>query len=305
MRTRGTFMKNAGTNPNLGRRRGEKERLLLVAGAGLAASLVIIMVVVLNYKSSAVASQAAPPPPIAQVPMGTVTLFVPDREVAAGTKLAEISFKEVYWPRNQVPTNAVLDLAEIKNQYSKVNLPAGLPIQRQSLTNVAGRAGLAVTAGNRAVTIEVDRAQSIEGYTTPGSVVDVVLTYHEEGNLTSKVIVEGARVLSLGGDASQEKRRPGTATSQTTITLDVTTQDALKIQTARQMGRLSLMLRNDVDRKAVDTTVITADDFNAKDKKPEKKESVCTRGTIKSGDLSYVVNCDGSMVQVKDDAPAQ
>lgn len=299
MRTRPTFTKNAGTN--LGRRRGEKERLLLVAAAGLAASLVIIMVVVLNYKREAIASQTnTPTQPVPQVSMGTVTLFVPDREVAAGTKLAEIPFKEVYWPRNQVPANAVLDLAEIKNQFAKVNLPVGLPVQRQSLTAVAGRAGLPVTAGNRAVTIEVDRAQSIEGYTTPGSVVDVVLTYHEEGNLTSKVIVEGARVLSLGGDASTEKRRPGTPTSQTTITLDVTTQDALKIQTARQMGRLSLMLRNDVDRKAVDTTVITAEDFNAKDKKPEPKQSVCTRGTIKAGDLSYVVNCDGSMSQMKE-----
>ena len=290
-------------NPGSLNRRGEKERVLLIAAAGLAASLVIIMVVVLNYKREAIASQTntVANQPIVPVPMGTVTLFVPDREVAAGTKLAEVAFKEVYWPRNQVPTNAVLDLAEIKNQFAKVNLPAGLPVQRQSLTAVAGRAGLPVTAGNRAVTIEVDRAQSIEGYTTPGSVVDVVLTYHEEGNLTSKVIVEGARVLSLGGESNQvEKRRPGVPVTQTTITLDVSTQDALKIQTARQMGRLSLMLRNDIDRKAVDTTVITAEDFNAKEKKVAPKASVCTRGTMRMGNISYVVNCDGTMVQLKD-----
>ncbi len=294
---------NFSRNPGSLARKGEKERLLLIAAAGLAASLVIIMVVVLNYKREAIASQAsaAANQPIVPVPMGTVTLFVPDREVAAGTKLAEVSFKEVYWPRNQVPTNAVLDLAEIKNQFAKVNLPSGLPVQRQSLTAVAGRAGLPVTAGNRAVTIEVERAQSIEGYTTPGSVVDVVLTYHEEGNLTSKVIVEGARVLSLGGDANQaEKRRPGVPVTQTTITLDVSTQDALKIQTARQMGRLSLMLRNDIDHKAVDTTVITAEDFNAKEKKAEPKASVCTRGTMRTGSVTYVVNCDGTMVQLND-----
>ncbi len=290
-------------NPGSMHRRGEKERLLLIAAAGLAASLVIIMVVVLNYKREAIASQAssAANQTIVPVPMGTVTLFVPDREVAPGTKLSEVNFKEVYWPRNQVPANAVLDLAEIKNQFAKANLPAGLPVQRQSLTAVAGRAGLPVTSGNRAVTIEVDRAQSIEGYTTPGSVVDVVLTYHEEGNLTSKVIVEGARVLSLGGDSNQaEKRRPGASASQTTITLDVSTQDALKIQTARQMGRLSLMLRNDVDRKAVDTTAFTADDFNAKGHQSDKKQSVCTRGTMRMGDTSYIVNCDGTMVQLKE-----
>lgn len=287
-------------------RKGEKERLLLVAAAGLAASLVIIMIVVLNYKREAIASQSVnSEQPIVAVPMGTVTLFVPDREVGMGTKLSEVSFKEVYWPRNQVPPNAVLDLAEVKNQYAKANLPAGLPIQRQSLTAVAGRAGLAVTAGNRAVTIEVDRAQSIEGYTTPGSVVDVVLTYHEEGNLTSKVIVEGARVLSLGGDSNQNqgeekiKRHPGQKDTQTTITLDVSTQDALKIQTARQMGRLSLMLRNEIDRKAVDTTVVTADDFNMRERKVEKP-TVCTRGTMKMGDTSYIVNCDGSMVQIRE-----
>jgi len=285
-------------------RKGEKERLLLVAAAGLAASLVIIMIVVLNYKREAIASQTvSPAQPVVSVPMGTVTLFVPDREVGMGTKLSEVSFKEVYWPRNQVPPNAVLDLAELKNQYAKSNLPAGLPVQRQSLTATAGRAGLAVTAGNRAVTIEVDRAQSIEGYTTPGSVVDVVLTFHEEGNLTSKVIVEGARVLSLAGDATQEAvkapQRNGTHNQgTTTITLDVSTQAALKIQTARQMGRLSLMLRNDIDHKAADTLVVTADDFSARDKKKAERPSVCTRGTMKMGDVSYVVNCDGSMVKL-------
>lgn len=124
---RGTFSRH----PGVMGRRGEKERMLLVAAAGLAASLVIIMVVVLNYKREAIASQAttAANQPIVPVPMGTVTLFVPDREVAAGTKLAEVTFKEVYWPRNQVPVNAVLDLAEIKNQFAKVNLPSGLPVQ--------------------------------------------------------------------------------------------------------------------------------------------------------------------------------
>jgi Flp pilus assembly protein CpaB len=108
-------------------------------------------------------------------------------------------------------------------------------------------------------------------------------------------------VLSLGGDASQnEKRRPGVTANQTTITLDVSTQDALKIQTARQMGRLSLMLRNDVDHKAVDTTVITADDFNARENRNSQKPAVCTRGTMRMGNISYIVNCDGTMVQLKE-----
>lgn len=281
-------------------RRSEKERLLFIAAAGLAFSLLVIMLVILNYKRDAIASQATVQTQnqVVPVPMGTVTLFVPDREVSAGTKLGEVSFKEVYWPRNQVPANAVLDLAEIKNQFAKVNLPANLPVARQSLTTVPGRAGLPVTPGNRAVTIEVDASASIEGYTTPGSIVDVVLTYYEEGKLTSNVIVEGARVLSLGGDTTPgEKRRPGAPVISSTITLDVATQDALKIQTARQMGRMSLMLRSDSDRKGVTQRRVTAEEMSGKER-TNKGSGVCTRGTMKMGDVSYVVNCDGSMVQM-------
>lgn len=283
-------------------RRNENERLLFVAAAGLAFSLLIILVVILNYKPDAIASQPNVPQASAPVPMGTVTLYVPDREVSAGTKLSDVTFKEVYWPRNQVPPNAVVDISEIKNQYAKISLAASVPIQRNMLSMVQGRAGLPVTPGNRAVSIEVDPTSSIEGYALPGTKVDVILTYYENNNLTSKVIVENARVLSLGGETRSVETRHvgnGPATLSKTITLDVAPQDALKIKTAGKIGQLSLTLRDPGDTKGVDSPVFDAKGFAGEVKNDKPVSKVCTKGKMRMGGIEYVIQCDGSMVRLE------
>lgn len=279
------------------RRADDRERLFFFAAAGLAAFLFFTVLAVLNFKDRAVArDEIAPVAANAQpAAIGTVTLLAPERRVRAGQKLSEVSFKQSYWPRAQVPPDAIRDAAELKNAYAKMDIPEGMPIQKTHLSDQPILATLPLTPGNRAISIEIDATAGIEGWALPGSFVDVVLTGMREGELSSRILVQNARVLSLGGDMRaerDERLRGGLRDIKKTITLDVSAEDALRIATGREMGRLSLMMR--VDNNPLAITELIADKISpTDDKKPAKPG--CKKGTIKSGDHEFTLNCDGSM----------
>ncbi len=294
-------------NNSVFRRRGDRERLLFFAAAGLACSLLVIMAVVLNYKTDASARSDMAPRASDALPqqVGSVTLFAPDKNIPSGTKLSDTSFREVYWPRHQVPEGAVMDKAEIRGKFAKVNLPAGMPIQKSSLTAEALSVSLPLTPGNRAISIGVDATSSLEGHALPGTRVDVVLTFYENSALTTKVIVQNARVLSAGGDMkSASERSPIERTSPSkTITLDVSPSDALKIQTANQLGKISLIMRSSEDDKTTAITEMSQNDLgdpSAKKKPVEKDAKACNKGKVRIGSTEYLVGCDGAIRQVEE-----
>jgi len=220
--------------------------------------------------------------------------------------LSEVRFKEVFWPRSQVPNEAIRDISELQNLYAKVDLSPGVPIQRMHLSREGLLSSLALTPRNRAVSIEVDETAGLEGHALPGTKVDVVLTFQEEGQLISKVIVQNARVLSYGGDTSTAADRSelaggemrGRRTSRT-ITLDVSPKDALQITTARQLGRLSLIMRSADDDTGSPILEIDQADL-AQNKQVKRNPNSCKSGRMKMGDREYVVDCDGSISQVMD-----
>ncbi|RMG40449.1 MAG: Flp pilus assembly protein CpaB [Candidatus Dadabacteria bacterium] len=301
------FGKNYPAHPILGARRQERERVMLVASAGLAFFLLIITLIVFNFKEDAIAAKVSSNDAIIDTPaaVGTVTLFVPLSSVRPGTKLSQVRFQKVYWPSRDVPPNAIRDLAEIRDKYAKVELPARMPVQRTSLTNEPVGVELPLTPGHRAVTIRVDEVSSLEGHALPGTRVDVALTYVEEGNLTTKVIVQNARVISYGGStesyaerarsrAAAGSRRRATRVSRT-ITLDVPPKDALTIQTAKELGKLSLLMRAESDVASIPVDEIGKAEINKNTHHKKKVSPSCSRGQIRIGAREYMVDCSGRL----------
>lgn len=290
--------------PALGGKTNERERLLFIAAAGLAFSLLVVLFVVFSFSSRPEGEKAATPA-ANSIPsaIGTVTLLTPERLVRAGSKLSDIQFKEVYWPRNQVPDGAVRDTNEMKDWFAKVDLQPGVPIQRNQLAREAMQTTLPVSPGNRAVAFEVDATAGIEGHALPGTKVDVVLTFYENGNLVSKVIVQNARVLSYGGDFTPADKRAivaaGPRSTSRTITLDVSPKDALSLTTAKQLGRLSLIMRSSEDDKGLEKTEWDADKFKDPSQARERNQrGGCMKGTVRMAGKEYIVSCDGSINQL-------
>lgn len=282
----------------------EREKLVFIAAAGLLFSLLVILFAVFSFREDAGANQTGSNASPIPATVGTVTLLTPDRMVKASDPLSEVVFKEMYWPRNQVPEGAIRDVAELRGLYARVNLEPGSPVLRSQLSREpTARITLPLTPGNRAVSINVDETSGIEGHALPGTRVDVVLTYYEQGQLTTKVIVQNARVLSFGGDTTTVQQRqnlPGaTRVQKSTVTLDVVPKDALAIRTAQQLGKLALIMRAPEDDKTAVADQFAQGDFSdQKNKGQSQKQRACTRGKMRIDGKEYVVECDGSISQV-------
>ncbi len=223
----------------------------------------------------------------------TITLFSPEQTVRAGTKLSDVKFRETFWINNNLPQGAMQSLEEIRGMYAKIDLQPSIPVVASALTKQP-RLGmnLPLSMGMRAISIEIDETQGIEGFAIPGTKVDVTLTRQRDSELKTNVIVQNARVLSVGGEASTYM--DGTRrVSGRTMTLEVSPYDALKIQTSKQLGRLGLLLRSlDDDHGASITSMSQAEISNGKN---DPKSQACG-GKARIGDKEYIISCDGSPI---------
>lgn len=255
----------------------QRERLLYIGGGALVFALVLMGVLIFYAKSSVQAvQQQANVQPISESVFGRVVLVAPTSPVPEGAKLDQVQVKELQWPRNEVPEGAIRDLGELSGMYAKVGLPANQPILRANLSSsppVNVIAGL-LPPGHRAISIEVDATSSVEGWATPGAHVDLHVTYYDQTEKTqiTRVAVEDAVVLSYDGQmqrtVSSTEAKPQSAS---TVTLAVSAKDALKVQTAKAMGRISLVLRNTEDASSIGGD----DKFSGLDfVQPEDKKSV-------------------------------
>ncbi|MCB0346315.1 MAG: Flp pilus assembly protein CpaB [Bdellovibrionales bacterium] len=113
--------------------------------------------------------------------------------------------------------------------------------------------GSAVSAsipqGYRAVTIEVDSVSGVEGFAQPGTSVDTVVSYIDPATGQRKAVVasQNAKVLSVGGETAGNGSAYSAQRGKKTVTLAVPVQEALKIDTARKMGAVSLLQRSNSD----------------------------------------------------------
>ncbi len=230
----------------------------------------------------------------------TVTLYTPEKSVPVGVQLSTVRFREVLWPKNQVFEDAVTNLKDVMNFYTVEVLEPGTPLRFRQISSEPIVVSLPLSPGMRAVSIEVDETTSVEGFARPGTRVDVTLTYRNPKNksLETRIIVHNARVLSLGGDPTvlSAGKGPEARKSQprrTTLTLEVTPEEALVIQTAKQSGRLGLIMRAPDDSgvpkvEAVSDRFITDPNYQVEN----KKEIGCKSGTVKIGDKLFAISCD-------------
>ncbi len=208
---------------------------------------------------------------------GSVVLIAPTSQIPRGAKISAGNLKEISWPRDQVPEGALKSMEDAENMFATATLLLGQPILRTNISANALKFGIEgqLPPGHRAVTIEVDSVTGIEGWTQPGAHVDVYLTYVEpkEGKRVTRIAVENAVVLSLGGSAKKTNSEEGVENTKVanTVTLAVPVNDSLKIQTAKAMGRITLALRNPNDVASPGAEEFNSDQW---EQKPAAKEQV-------------------------------
>ncbi len=140
--------------------------------------------------------------------------------------------------------------AEVYGAALRIGLATGEPIRRDGIVKPGDRDFLQVvlSPGARAIAIPVATGGASTGLLYPGDRVDVVLTQSFKSDSllarrsVSETVVQSLRVLAV--DAGDPKLIGAGNGFGRTVTLEVTQEQAEKINVAVELGKLSLTLRS-------------------------------------------------------------
>jgi pilus assembly protein CpaB len=202
-----------------------------------------------QHQAQVLPGQPAPP---------TVNYLVAAHALPAGT----LARDEDYGPKSaapaEVPAGALVDSPEIRASLRgalvRRYIDPGMPITREDVIRVRDRGFLAAVLepGMRAVSISVDAASGVAGLIWPGDRVDVILTQDLEAGasigwrIAGETVLRDIRVIAVDQDIAQGAEPSAASKSgrvPSTVTLQVTPEDADKVAVAQHLGHLSLSVR--------------------------------------------------------------
>jgi pilus assembly protein CpaB len=175
------------------------------------------------------------------------------RDIQLGTELTPDMLTMSEWPIGSTPTGAFKNMAALQARVVKTSLQRGEPILENKLAPVGTKGGLSavIAEGKRAITVKVNEVIGVAGFALPGSHVDIMVnTEDEQERMISKIVLERILVLAVAQEASRDDTKPKVVNA---VTLEVTPEEAEKIDLARSIGNLSLVLRNQVDEEDTKT----------------------------------------------------
>jgi pilus assembly protein CpaB len=194
----------------------------------------------------------------------TIRVVAAARDLPAGTRLAKSDLKFVNLAERELPRGAVTAANDVLGKALLYPVGSNEAITAGRLSRLGGAEGLPATIepGMRAMSVPFTDSSGVSGLIQPRSHVDVL--YTRTGSLTEAMTVtllEDVIVLSIGRTTEVQ---PPSATAKTgttvtrsqnqTATLMVTPDQAKKLELAKNQGRISLALRNPLDRSTVADT---------------------------------------------------
>jgi len=203
---------------------------------------------------------------------GLTKIVVASQPLDFGTPLTTANIRLASWPANSIPAGS-FDSIETALQDGRVALRpiiVGEPILAERVSGPEGRASIsyAIPEGMRAVAVPVSAVSSVSGFVRPGDVVDVLLTRPAPGGsevLMTDVLLSNVQVVAVDQDPNIKNTGPQVGKTAV-LMVDLVGAQALTL--ARDIGTLSLVLRNIKDDQFKDTRLagarpyVTARDIN-------------------------------------------
>ncbi|HYD95491.1 MAG TPA: Flp pilus assembly protein CpaB [Noviherbaspirillum sp.] len=184
-------------------------------------------------------------------------------DVELGSKLNPQMLTLVDWPSGAVPQGAFHDIKALEERVLKAGILRGEPVLEGKLAPVGTRGGLSavIAEGKRAMTVRVNDVVGVAGFALPGNYVDVMVNTqrgtdarNDDNRQISKTVLEHVLVLAVAQEASRDDTKPKVVNA---VTLELTPEESEKLDLARSVGTLSLVLRNQVDKKMASTSGAT------------------------------------------------
>ena len=184
-------------------------------------------------------------------------------DIELGSKLSLQMLTTVDWPSESVPQGAFSELQDLQDRVVRISVQRGEAVLTSKLAPIGTLGGLSavIAEGKRAMTVRVNDVVGVAGFALPGNYVDVMVNAlqeregrFEENRQISKTVLEHVLVLAVAQESSRDDTKPKVVNA---VTLELSIDDAEKLDLARNVGTLSLVLRNQIDRAPVITTGIT------------------------------------------------
>jgi len=222
-------------------------RAYLMIGFSLVAGIMAVI-----FGARWVAGQAA---------MATQQVVVASRDLELGSMLDPSMLQVVNWPASSVPDGAIGEIKSLDTRVIRTSVSRGEALLEAKLAPVGTKGGLSavIGEGKRAITVKVNEVIGVAGFALPGNYVDVLANIQEDhGKPISKIVLEHILVLAVAQEAGRDETKPKVVSA---VTVEVTPEQAEKLDLARSVGSLSLALRNQVDKSPVLTEGVRQDDL--------------------------------------------
>ncbi|NTX31772.1 Flp pilus assembly protein CpaB [Burkholderia pyrrocinia] len=225
-----------------------------------------------------------------------------------GEPLGPNQIHMVSWPSGSVPTGAFTDTKGLEGRVVRTSLSRGEPVIESKLAPVGTKGGLSavIADGSRAITVRVNDVVGVAGFALPGNYVDVIVNTQEQqgktdGQSISKIVLEHILVLAVAQQVSRDDTAPKVVNA---VTLEVTPDQAERLDLARSVGTLSLVLRNQVDQKTLNTDGATKLTLLGKEPVPEAAPAPARVRTVRVHVASHAApevrrDCVGVLAGVK------
>jgi pilus assembly protein CpaB len=206
-------------------------------------------------------------------------------DIEPGSKVNAEMLTSLDWPTGATPPGAFKDAKELQDRIARVSIMRGEPLIEGKLAPLGTLGGLSavIAEGKRAMTVRVNDVVGVAGFALPGNYVDVMVNAQqekvrgEEGKQISKTVLERVLVLAVAQEAGRDDTKPKVVSA---VTLELSPEDSEKLDLARSVGTLSLVLRNQVDKLTVATLGVTKDGLFGEAKAPAPKAAVASKPRI-------------------------
>ncbi len=192
---------------------------------------------------------------------------VASSEINLGQRISADMVKLVDWPTGSVPEGSFNEAEKLDGRVARSGLQRGEPVLEVKLAPKGSQGGLSavIGEGRRAITVRVNDVIGVAGFALPGNFVDIIVNTQRDGTASgqreqaiSKIVLERILVLAVAQEVGRDDTKPRVVNA---VTLEVTPEQAEKIDLARSVGTLSLVLRNQVDPSDATTAGVTKENL--------------------------------------------
>jgi len=185
-------------------------------------------------------------------------VVVASAEIAQGTRLGT-RLELAEWPSGALPPGAVTDVKLLEGRVARTDIQRGEPVLESELAPPGTTGGLSavVAAGKRAMTVRVNDVVGVAGFALPGNYVDILVNLQGSAadnglrvQPISKIVLERILVLAAGEESNRDDTKPKAVNA---VTLELAPDQVEKLDLARSIGTLSLVLRNQIDPQPANT----------------------------------------------------